>query len=110
MKRFCLGCMNEKSTEELCPICGYAEGTKAKEAYHIVPGTILKKKYLVGKVARDLSRIFFSEKEIRGSRLKNIKIPTVRRPTSWRNDCGIFEHSLYRCTANVLQYDLHKLD
>lgn len=42
--------MNEKSTEELCPICGYAEGTKAKEAYHIVPGTILKKKYLVGKV------------------------------------------------------------
>ena len=32
--------------------------------------------------------------EIRGSRLKNTKIPTVRRPTSWRNDCGVLQAQL----------------
>jgi len=33
-----------------CPLCGYMEGTPPKEIYHMTPGTILHKKYIVGKV------------------------------------------------------------
>lgn len=35
-----------------------------------------------------------SYKEICGSRLKKHKDPTVRRPTSWRNDCGVLQAQL----------------
>ena len=34
----------------MCPLCGYEEGTPPKEPYHMLPGTILGGKYLVGKV------------------------------------------------------------
>ena len=47
----CLGCMEEYSGEyEVCPNCGYAEDTPAKEPYHITPGVVLQGKYIVGRV------------------------------------------------------------
>lgn len=51
MKKRCMGCMEEMlDGVTVCPYCGYVEGTPAKEAYHIVPGTILRKRYIIGKV------------------------------------------------------------
>ena len=49
-KRICLGCMNGYDDRvKVCPFCGYVDGTGPKEAYHIVPGTILQGKYIVGR-------------------------------------------------------------
>lgn len=51
MKTRCLGCMREYDGEfEVCPFCGYIQGTPAKEAYHITPGVVIKNRYLIGKV------------------------------------------------------------
>ena len=50
MKR-CLGCMESYYDElDICPHCGYVEGTMPEEAIHIIPGTILHERYIVGKV------------------------------------------------------------
>ena len=50
MKR-CLGCMQSYDDKlDLCPHCGYIEGTMPEEAIHIIPGTILRERYIVGKV------------------------------------------------------------
>lgn len=50
-ERLCLGCMEKiKDKYEICPYCGYADGTPAKEAYHIAPGNVLAGKYIVGQV------------------------------------------------------------
>ena len=47
----CLGCMKLHSSEEqICPHCGYVEGTRAKEAYHLTPGTQIHARYTVGRV------------------------------------------------------------
>ncbi len=35
---------------EVCPYCGYIEGTPAAEAVHMEPGTVLAERYTVGKV------------------------------------------------------------
>lgn len=51
MSKRCLGCMEEMGEQtSVCPFCGYEEGTPAREAYHMVPGSILHKRYLVGRV------------------------------------------------------------
>lgn len=51
MSKRCMGCMEEYDDElEVCPYCGYIEGTKAKVPYHIQPGAILVFRYIVGKV------------------------------------------------------------
>ena len=51
MKTRCLGCMEEYDGEfEVCPFCGYVQGTPAKEAYHITPGVVIKNRYLIGRV------------------------------------------------------------
>ena len=50
MKR-CLGCMQSYDDNlNICPHCGYAEGTMPEEAIHIIPGTVLNERYIVGKV------------------------------------------------------------
>ena len=36
--------------DDICPYCGYINGTMPEEMYHLEPGTVLDKKYLVGKV------------------------------------------------------------
>ena len=47
----CLGCMEDfEDGLTICPNCGYEEGTPAKESYHIVPGTVLMGRYIIGKV------------------------------------------------------------
>lgn len=51
MNRRCMGCMEVYSDQfEVCPFCGYIHGTPAREAYHITPGSLLKKRYQVGRV------------------------------------------------------------
>ena len=43
--------MEEYDSEfDVCPFCGYVQGTPAKEAYHITPGVVIKNRYLVGRV------------------------------------------------------------
>jgi len=50
MKR-CMGCMElYKEDVYMCPHCGYEENTLPEEAFHLVPGTIIGKRYMVGKV------------------------------------------------------------
>ena len=47
----CLGCMKEYKEEyQVCPFCGYEVGTPPKEAYHMVPGSLLAGRYTIGKV------------------------------------------------------------
>ncbi len=49
MMNRCLGCMAEKrSGEAVCPKCGYTDGTAPKEPLHIIPGTEIKNRYLIG--------------------------------------------------------------
>ena len=51
MSKRCMGCMELYGNEfEICPHCGYVEGTKAEEAIHMEPGTLLHDRYIVGKV------------------------------------------------------------
>ena len=50
-EKLCLGCMEKVNDKyDVCPYCGYVEGTPAKEAYHMEPGSILQGRYIVGKV------------------------------------------------------------
>lgn len=50
MKR-CNYCFEMYGDEfEICPHCGYIEGSGAKELYHLYPGTILNDRYIVGQV------------------------------------------------------------
>ncbi|MBP5417133.1 MAG: InlB B-repeat-containing protein [Clostridiales bacterium] len=51
MIRRCLGCMEIlENGISVCPKCGYQEGTPAEEAVHLIPGTILHDRYIIGKV------------------------------------------------------------
>lgn len=47
----CMGCMEiYEAFDDICPYCGYINGTMPEEMYHLEPGTVLDKKYLVGRV------------------------------------------------------------
>lgn len=49
--KYCMGCMEQYEDEyQVCPHCGYVEGTLAEESYYMEPGTILNKHYIVGRV------------------------------------------------------------
>lgn len=49
-QRRCMGCMQTYTAyDAVCPFCGYIEGTPAKEAYHIKPGSLLYDRYTVGR-------------------------------------------------------------
>lgn len=49
--RRCLGCMEEYKDEyQVCPYCGYEVGTPPREAYHMVPGSLLAGRYTIGQV------------------------------------------------------------
>lgn len=51
MYRLCMGCMERYDGQfEVCPHCGYVHGTPVREAYHIIPSSVLAKRYIVGKV------------------------------------------------------------
>ncbi len=47
----CLNCMKEYTDEyEKCPYCGFVQGTRPRESYHLYPGVMLAGKYIVGTV------------------------------------------------------------
>ena len=51
MKKRCFHCMREYGEQyEVCPYCGYIEGTPPKEPYYLNPGEILNHRYIVGTV------------------------------------------------------------
>ena len=51
MSKRCMGCMElYRDDLEVCPFCGYIEGTPVEEAIHITPGSLLHNRYIVGKV------------------------------------------------------------
>ena len=41
--------MREKGQAEVCPFCGYREGTPPAAPHYLAPGTILAGKYLIGR-------------------------------------------------------------
>lgn len=49
-QHLCMGCMEDKGTAEICPHCGYSEGTPPSAPQHLPPGTILNGRYLLGRV------------------------------------------------------------
>lgn len=48
INNICLGCMTDKGNAEVCPKCGWREGT-ASDPQCLPPGTVLNGQYLVGK-------------------------------------------------------------
>ncbi len=47
----CLGCMKEiPDGQKICGLCGYDQSAPAKEPYHIIPGTVIGERYLIGRV------------------------------------------------------------
>lgn len=56
MQRRCLNCFNlfdivysDKEESEVCPYCGYCEGTSPKELYHLYPGVgLYNNRYVIG--------------------------------------------------------------
>ncbi len=46
----CMGCMNEKGAEHVCPSCGWIEGTIPDMPQHLQPRSVLNNRYLIGRV------------------------------------------------------------
>ncbi len=46
----CIGCMEEHTGKGVCPHCGFDAGTYEAAFYHLLPGTVLNGKYVLGKV------------------------------------------------------------
>lgn len=49
-KEICLGCMENKGESMQCPSCGYREDAIPGSPFHLLPGTVLLDKYLLGRV------------------------------------------------------------
>ena len=51
--KFCMGCMEQYEDDyQICPKCGYIEGTPAVQDKGIAPGSILSGRYIVGKMLK----------------------------------------------------------
>lgn len=50
INRLCLGCMADKGDAAGCPYCGWREENAVGSGQHLPPGTILRGKYLLGRV------------------------------------------------------------
>jgi serine/threonine protein kinase len=46
----CLNCFKTKGDFEVCPHCGWIEGTPPEQAFHLYPGVILSGRYVIGTV------------------------------------------------------------
>ncbi|HWP96513.1 MAG TPA: protein kinase [Syntrophomonadaceae bacterium] len=46
----CMGCMNDKKGAQICPHCGWVEGTPPELPQYLAPGSLLSERYLVGRV------------------------------------------------------------
>lgn len=44
----CMKCFHVKGKYDICPLCGYAEGTPPDQPHYLMPGTILGGHFLVG--------------------------------------------------------------
>ena len=40
-KHLCMNCMSDMGPYEVCMMCGWADGSEARELYHLQPRTIL---------------------------------------------------------------------
>ena len=50
MPEYCFNCMKQIENAAFCPRCGHKTADKAADTpYHLVPGTMLADRYLVGK-------------------------------------------------------------
>ena len=48
--KICFGCFGSYDDQfEICPHCGYAEGTEPELGIYMRPGTILQERYVVGR-------------------------------------------------------------
>ncbi len=50
LNHLCMGCMEEKGDLQICPLCGYQEGNPPDSPLHMPPRSLLKEKYLIGRV------------------------------------------------------------
>ncbi|MDR2355002.1 MAG: protein kinase [Clostridiales Family XIII bacterium] len=46
----CLNCFKTKGEFEVCPHCGWVDGTPPEQAFHLYPGVVLSGRYVVGTV------------------------------------------------------------
>ena len=46
----CYNCFRYKTTYDVCPYCGYSDGTPPPQAYFLMPGAVLGGRYIVGTV------------------------------------------------------------
>lgn len=46
----CMNCFSVKGEYEVCPYCGYVEGTPPEQPHYLIPGTILGNHFIVGTV------------------------------------------------------------
>lgn len=44
----CMNCFSVKGQYEVCPYCGYAEGTPPRQPHYLTPGTVLGDHFIVG--------------------------------------------------------------
>lgn len=49
-RRFCPYCMNPVEEGQPCKICGLTEGSYTPQPHHLPPGTVLRDRYLIGRV------------------------------------------------------------
>lgn len=48
--KICFGCFEQYDDSfDICPHCGYAEGTEPELATYMRPGAILKERYVIGR-------------------------------------------------------------
>lgn len=50
LHNICFHCFQVKGEFEVCPHCGFMEGTTPNEPYLLYPGTILEERYLIGTI------------------------------------------------------------
>ncbi|WEK53125.1 MAG: protein kinase [Candidatus Cohnella colombiensis] len=50
LKQLCMGCMTLVGEVEVCPNCGFVEGTPPEAPQHLAPRTLLNGRYLLGRV------------------------------------------------------------
>lgn len=48
MSELCMNCFSVKGAYEVCPYCGYVEGTPPKQPHYLTSGTILGNRFIVG--------------------------------------------------------------
>lgn len=46
----CMNCFSVKGQYEVCPFCGYVEGTPPEQPHYLTPGTMLGNHFIVGTV------------------------------------------------------------